>query len=374
MTDQKHTILLVDDENDLLEIVGSILEIEGYTVITANSVDLAIERIASVLPDIIISDITMPGKTGFDFLAYVRSQHQLQNIPFIFLTAHADIESIKTGKELGIDDYMTKPVDFYLLVSTIKGKLKRKEELSRAFTHQTEQFKNQIFRLISHEMKTPLTSILGATELLSDAKQNFSQPELTEFLQMLQKSGKRLTGMVDDFLTAMKIESGEMFRELQCIDCEINPRLIGEHLTMLYADAIAQQNIRVKNRLPDAPVRLVIHTPHIEEVLKRLFDNAVKFSSENGEIVMTMSEDETTVTLSIRDQGDGIPKDKHEAMYAKFEQIDREKNEQQGSGLGLYIANSLATANKAKIWFDSEVGKGSTFYLQLPKPPRTAHN
>lgn len=372
MSEQKNTILLVDDESDLLEIVGSILEIEGYTVITANSVDIAIERIKSVLPDIIISDITMPGKTGFDFLAHVRSQHQLQHIPFIFLTAHADIESIKTGKELGIDDYMTKPVDFYLLVSTIKGKLKRKEELSRAFTHQTEQFKNQIFRLISHEMKTPLTSILGATELLSDTKQNFSQPELTEFLQMLQKSGKRLTGMVDDFLTAMKIESGEMFRELQCIDCEFNPRHIGEHLAMLYSDAIVQQQIRIENRLPDAPVRLFIHTPHIEEVLKRLFDNAVKFSSENGEIILEMSEDETTVTLSIRDHGDGIPKEKHEAMYAKFEQVDREKNEQQGSGLGLFIANSLATANKAKLWFDSEAGKGSTFYLQLPKSHRAA--
>ena len=75
---------------------------------------------------------------------------------------------------------MTKPVDFYLLVSTIKGKLRRKEELSKAFSHQTEQFKNQIFRLISHEMKTPLTSILGATELLTDAKGNFSKGELTE--------------------------------------------------------------------------------------------------------------------------------------------------------------------------------------------------
>jgi signal transduction histidine kinase len=221
-------------------------------------------------------------------------------------------------------------------------------------------------------MKTPLTSILGATELLSDTKQNFSQPELTEFLQMLQKSGKRLTGMVDDFLTAMKIESGEMFRELQCIDCEFNPRHIGEHLAMLYSDAIVQQQIRIENRLPDAPVRLFIHTPHIEEVLKRLFDNAVKFSSENGEIILEMSEDETTVTLSIRDHGDGIPKEKHEAMYAKFEQVDREKNEQQGSGLGLFIANSLATANKAKLWFDSEAGKGSTFYLQLPKSHRAA--
>ncbi|MHB1049426.1 MAG: ATP-binding response regulator [Bacteroidota bacterium] len=367
MSEQKQTILLVDDENDLLEIVGSILEIEGYTVIQANSVDIAIERIKSVLPDIIISDITMPVKTGFDLLTYVRSQHHLQNIPFIFLTAHADIESIKTGKELGIDDYMTKPVDFYLLVSTIKGKLRRKEELSKAFSLQTEQFKNQIFRLISHEMKTPLTSILGATELLSDAQGSFSKGELTEFLQMLQKSSKRLTGMVDDFLTAMKIESGEMFRDMQCAESEINPRQIGEQLTEMYREEIDRRQLNVENHLPDTSVTLFVHVPHLLEIVKRLFDNAVKFSADSCRVVLVMSETDNTVTLSIRDEGEGIPKEKHEELYSKFGQIDREKNEQQGSGLGLYIANSLAAANNAKLWFDSETGKGATFFIELPR-------
>jgi signal transduction histidine kinase len=366
MNDRKPTILLVDDETDLLEITASILEIEGYTVITADGVDIAIERIKSVLPDIIVSDITMPVKTGFDFLAYVRSQSQLQNIPFLFLSAHADIESIKTGKEQGIDDYLTKPVDYYLLLSTIKGKLKRKEELRKAFSDQTEQFKNQIFRLISHEMKTPLTSILGATELLSDSKEQFSQSELTEFLQMLQKSGKRLTSMVDDFLTAMKIESGEIFRDMHIVDTEINPRLAGEHLVMQFKELIQSHDLHIENHLPDRSVPVHLHLQHFEEILLRIFDNAVKFSPDKGRIQLRMTTEGSSVVFSIQDNGCGIPKEVHGKVFEKLEQINREKNEQQGSGLGLYIAGKLAAANKMKLSIDSEEGIGTTFFLTVP--------
>jgi two-component system sensor histidine kinase/response regulator len=366
MEDRKPTILLVDDETDLLEITASILEVEGYTVITAESVDIAIERIKSVLPDIIVSDITMPVKTGFDFLTYVRSQSQLQNIPFLFLSAHADIESIKTGKEQGIDDYLTKPVDYHLLLSTIKGKLKRKEELRKAFSDQTEQFKNQIFRLISHEMKTPLTSILGATELLSDSKEQFSQSELTEYLQMLQKSGKRLTSMVDDFLTAMKIESGEMLRDMHIVDTEINPRLAGEHLVMQFKELIQSHDLHIENHLPDRSVPVHLHLQHFEEIVRRIFDNAVKFSPDKGRIQLSMTTEGASVVFSIQDNGCGIPKEVYGKLFEKFEQINRAKNEQQGSGLGLYIAGKLAVANNMKLSFDSEEGKGTTFFLTIP--------
>ena len=184
---------------------------------------------------------------------------------------------------------------------------------------------------------------------------------------MLQKSSKRLTGMVDDFLTAMKIESGEMFRDMQCAECDINPHQIGEQLTALYHEVIDQRQLSVENQLPDTTVTLFVYGPHVLEILKRLFDNAVKFSADNSRIAMVMSESEKTVTLSIRDEGEGIPKEKHEELYSKFGQIDREKNEQQGSGLGLFIANSLAAANNAKLWFNSDAGKGATFFIELPR-------
>jgi signal transduction histidine kinase len=309
----------------------------------------------------------MPGGSGFDFLAHVRSLPQLQHVPFIFLTAHSDIESIKTGKELGVDDYLTKPVDFYLLLSTIRGKLRRKEQLTEAFAFQTDQIKNQLFRLISHEMRTPLTSILGATELLSDSKEQLSPTEFTSFLEMLQTSGKRLTSMVDDFLTAMKIESGEMVKELDVKDTHINPQVMFLRILHELENKIQFQNVEIVNQIPDKMIFLRAHVQHIENILKRFVDNAVKFSRAHGRVILSLKEEESSTIFIVQDEGCGIPAEKQQLLFQKFQQVNRDKNEQQGSGLGLFIASSLARANNANLWFESEEGKGSTFFLKVAK-------
>jgi len=367
MPGRKNIILLVDDEESLLEITSSILETEGYVAKTANSVSRAIEILNEAAPDLIVSDITMPGGSGFDFLTHVRSIPQLQHVPFVFLTAHSDMESIKTGKELGVDDYLTKPVDFYLLLSTIRGKLRRKEQLTEAFAFQTDQIKNQLFRLISHEMRTPLTSILGATELLSDSKEQLSPNEFTSFLEMLQSSSKRLTSMVDDFLTAMKIESGELVKELDIKETHINPHAMFTRILHEIESKVQLQRINIVNEIPDKMIFVNAHVQHIENILKRFVDNAVKFSSYGGRVTFSLREEPETATFIVRDEGCGIPRVKQELLFQKFQQVNREKNEQQGSGLGLFIASRLARANHADLWFESEEGKGSTFYLKVPK-------
>lgn len=366
MVERKQTILLVDDEESLLEITASILESEGYVVKSAESVPTAINILKQVTPDLIISDITMPGQTGFDFLTYVRSLPHLQHVPFVFLTAHSDIESIKSGKELGIDDYLTKPVDFYLLLSTIKGKLKRKEQLSEAFQFQTDQIKNQLFRLISHEMRTPLTSILGATELLSDSKEQFSSNEMTSFLEMLQASSKRLSNMVDDFLMAMKIESGEMVKEIDSKEMRITPLSMMLRILQDFEAKIQNKKIAIKNIIPDKQFTVVTYLQHIDNILRRLVDNAIKFSPEGGTITLSLQHKKQSITIAIKDEGCGIPKEKHEVLFQKFQQVNRERNEQQGTGLGLFIASRLAQANHAELFFESEEGKGSAFYLKMP--------
>lgn len=365
MSNQQQTILLVDDEADLLEVVSTILTMEQYNVKKANSVSAAIEILNDVTPDLIISDITMPGKSGFDFYEYVRTLPHLQQVPFLFLSAHSDISSIKTGKEFGVDDYLTKPVDFQLLLSTIKGKLKRKEQINETFAFQTDEIKNQLFRLISHEMRTPLTAILGTTELLSDSREQLSPQEMTSFLEMLQASSKRLNSMVDDFLMAMKIETGELFKEIGEKEARINSYLLSVGVLRNCEPKIQEKKIVVVNTIADKEYTIAANGSHVENMLFRLVDNAVKFCREGGKVSLSLREEPSSLTFVVQDEGWGIPKEKQGLLFRKFQQIDREKNEQQGAGLGLYIARRLAEANNARITFDSEEGKGSTFSLTV---------
>jgi two-component system sensor histidine kinase/response regulator len=366
MTNRTQTILLVDDEESLLDIVGSVLEAENFTVLTARSVDKAIEHLNAATPDIIISDITMPGKNGFDFFAYVRALPHLQHVPFLFLSAHSDSESVVMGKEMGSDDYLTKPVDFHLLLSSIRGKLKRKEQLSEAASYHADKMKNEIFRLITHEMRTPLTSILGATEMLSDSQSNYSQKELTEFLHMLQNSSKRLNAMVDDFLTATKIESGEIAREMEVKEYRITPFHIVNRMIADLEHPLRQHQISIENRIPDITISVFMYASHLENILRRLIDNAVKFSPPGSAVIIAMHEHNGYV-FSVQDFGMGVAEEKRSILFQKFGQVDRDKHEQQGSGLGLYIAHHLAKINGGDIWFESQEGKGSTFYVRVPK-------
>jgi len=363
---KKQTILFVDDEESLLDIVGSVLEAEGFKVVTATSVEKGIEHLSSVNPDIIISDITMPGKNGFDFFEHIRSLPHLQHVPFLFLSAHSDSESVVAGKEIGSDDYLTKPVDFHLLLSSIRGKLKRKEQLHEAAALQTEKIKSEIFRLITHEMRTPLTSILGATEMLSDSHGDLSTKELTEFLQMLQNSSKRLNMMVDDFLTATKIESGEILREMDIKDYRVTPNHIVQRLISDLEYQLSHHGVKIENKIVDATITVHMFAAHMENILKRLIDNAIKFSQPESYVIVDLHESNGFV-FSVQDFGVGIASEKKSIIFQKFGQIDREKNEQQGSGLGLYIAYNLAKLNGADLWFESEEGKGSTFYLRVRK-------
>ncbi len=367
MSEVKQIILMVDDEESLIDIVGSVLEAEGFTVLTAKNVDKGIEHLTTITPDLIISDITMPGKNGFDFFAHVRSLPHLQQVPFLFLTAHSDPESILVGKEIGSDDYLTKPVDFHLLLSSIRGKLKRKDQLNKAVNFQTEKMKNEIFRLITHEMRTPLTSILGATEMLADTQNEFSPKELTDFLQMLQNSSKRLNIMVDDFLTVTKIESGEITREMEVLNSRINPHQIVNRVIGDLEYNCSHQAITIKNTIPDATISVFMFAAHVENILRRLIDNAVKFSHPCGVVTVGLNENDS-FKFSVSDNGTGIAEDKKSVVFQKFGQIDREKHEQQGSGLGLFIAFHLAKLNGGELSFESIEGKGSTFYLKVPKP------
>ncbi len=360
-------ILIVDDEPELLEITAAYLEMEGYIPLTALSGAAAIEILDTTIPDLILSDITMPGMSGFDLFEKVRSNSKFENTPFIFLSGHADLQHIITGKELGSDDYLVKPYEPEMLISTIKGKLKRSRQLNDSISLQMDTLKDQLFRLISHEMRTPLTSILGAAEILSGGKDALSPEDFTEFLKMLKVGTLRLNRMVEDFLLVVRIESGEIAREIDFREACIAPLGIVNRFAAVREDIKKTKDITLKIEVADESPFLFIHSQHLENIVARLFDNACKFSPAGAIITIASHNEEDRYVISVMDNGYGIPVEKQDRLFQKFYQVDRELQEQQGAGLGLYIAKKLAELNNCALWCESDRGKGAAFYLSIPK-------
>ena len=367
MTTPSPKILIVDDEPDLLEITAAYLEMEGYTPLTALSGAAALEILKSTTPDLIISDITMPGMSGFDLFEKIRSDAAYQNTPFIFLSGHTDLQHIMTGKELGSDDYLMKPYEPEMLISTIKGKLKRRQQLSDSISQQMDTLKNQLFRLISHEMRTPLTSILGVTEILSDGKETLSPEDFKGFLEMLKTGTVRLNKMVEDFLLVVRIESGELAKEIEIRDTCIAPKSVVARICTLREEVRQFKNLTFAIDMADESPYLFIQLPDFENIVSRLVDNACKFSLQGGTVRIASRTEKDRYILTVTDNGHGIPREKQKGLFQKFYQVDRESQEQQGAGLGLYISRKLAELNNCDLWFESEEGKGSAFHLSVAK-------
>ncbi|MFA6541660.1 MAG: HAMP domain-containing sensor histidine kinase, partial [Bacteroidota bacterium] len=213
----------------------------------------------------------------------------------------------------------------------------------------------------------PLTSILGATELLSDPSQSLSQDELTSFLTMLQANSKRLTNMVDDFLLATRIESGEVKNEVSDLDTAWIPAGFVEKVIAGFHEKTANRQSAIINEVSATKIVSGIYLPHLEAILFRLIDNGIKFSSPEKTVTVRSEETNDTFTFIIQDEGCGIAKEQQALLFEKFQQLNRQKNEQQGTGMGLYIARKLTEVNNGKIWFESETGKGSSFFVQFRK-------
>lgn len=367
-------ILLVEDDTEILEVMAVLLETSGYSVIRALNGIEGLSVLEKSSPDIIISDIHMPKMNGFDFYDALRNHKRMNHVPFIFLTGFSDVESVVRGRELGVDDYLIKPVDARLLLSSIRGKLKRADELRSSTTIQIAELKHQLVQILTHEFRTPLTLINSTTDMLADASMQFGRDEMHQFIDMIKEGGSRLQRLVESFLLASSIEAGEAQKEY---DTGVNEYDLVEIITASITDVkaiAAERAVTIDFQAPDGRCDVRICQKHLFEIIRRILENGIKFSPPGSTIICRITDDGIGWSLSMEDHGNGISPEEIPKIVEKFYQVDRKRYEQQGVGLGLYIAKSLADLNKIVLAFDSIEGTGTTVRLRLPKVVTHRHS
>ncbi len=357
-------ILLVDDEQANLELFSTILEDEGYRIIAAESVADALKLLKYNKPDLIISDIYMPDVGGFEFYEKVQGISELRSIPFIFLSALADRAHVQEGKELGADDYLTKPIDVDELVTTVRGKLKRAASLRSAMENEFNSLKEQILSTLSHELNTPLTYIIGFSEIISSGASQISTNELKEFANLIHHGGGRLKNLVDDFLETIQIDSGQTLKYYETgkkeFDLSDSINSLKEEYSPLAAEKSLGFTVNLKGNL-----HVLASETLVRDLIGRLLSNAIKFTSK-GSVSLNVSQDGECVDVEIVDTGVGFPEQELSNLFQKFYQFNKDKQQQQGAGLGLYIAKNLAEINRCTLIISSVQGTGTKATLNIP--------
>ncbi len=359
-------ILLVDDDEAILDGVTRLLQLRGYQVITAINGHEALAAMQQTTPDLIISDIAMPDMNGYDFFHAVRSNPLWMPIPFIFLTAYGQHEDIRHGHSLGVDAYLVKPFEMEDLLVLIESRLKRVREIRETAQGDVERMKQQIVNIFSHELRTPLAYIYGYVNILRDQYSELDSVTVETVLEGMQHGAERLRRLVEDLMLIVRLDSGVVETEIALRRVPVTLNAVVEEVVRHYRDVAEQRQVVIKVAIP--PGLHVLGVPaYLQDALARLVDNAIKFcKQQGGRVIISAERCGEQVILRVSDNGIGMDPAALEAIFERFVQLDRQRLEQQGVGLGLSIAHDLIRLHGGSISVESQPGVGSTFTITLP--------
>lgn len=234
---------------------------------------------------------------------------------------------------------------------------------------QVERMKTAFVSTVSHELRTPLTSIKGfIATLIDDTDGIYDDETRMEFYNIIDTECDRLTRLITDLLNISRIESG---RGVDIILSDVNLHDIAVQVTksqQTYTD-----RHKVYTTIPDDFPTLSADSDKVTQILDNLIGNAVKYSPSGGEVIVSAEDEGNTIRLDVTDQGLGIPEHHRDKIFQRFHMVDDDVDHKavKGTGIGLYLVKHLAQAHGGDVFIlSSEVGKGSTFSVRLPKQPK----
>ncbi len=230
--------------------------------------------------------------------------------------------------------------------------------------------RRQFVSNVSHELRTPLTSVKSYIDALQDGALE-DQTVAHSFLTVAQNETTRMIHMINDLLELSRMDQGRMKLNMEFVNVgELFNYILNRFDMIISSDDKPEKTYSIVRDITTAPVWAELDTSKFTQVIDNIMNNAIKYSPDGSEIVVSMHENEHHVILSITDQGLGIPKKDLTHVFDRFFRVDKARSRAQGgSGLGLAISKEIIEQFHGRIWAESVEGKGSTFYIALPFEP-----
>lgn len=255
-----------------------------------------------------------------------------------------------------------------LVIKVLNDTIKRAEQssLNETYLEESLRARDEFISLASHELKTPLTSLKLRAQFSARKLKygNVGPKDIKEFSSEIVKQVDRLERLVNDILDFSRIRTGNLSLQPQRFNLE---QLIKELLNRMSPQFTSQNYPTVT--YPKKDIYVNWDKLRIEQVMNNLLANAIKYG-KNSPIHIDILQINREITISVKDQGIGIDPKFRETIFNRFERAGISPNEISGLGLGLYITYQIVTSHQGRIWVESELGKGSTFYIKIPKNPR----
>ncbi len=421
MKSEKGTILVADDERVNLQVIVNQLVLNGYEVLMAQNGQQVLEMVKEPgRIDLIILDVMMPKKTGYEVSREIRKSFSLTELPILILTARSDIKDIVTAFESGANDYLMKPcskeellarVETLMTLEKVMEQVHEKaeqlsvlnEELSRLNnnlearvkdrTELLEKKTNELARVeasrrkllsnISHELGTPMTSLQGYVKAMIDGIVEVNDPH---YLNLIYQKVCFLDRIIQDLYDLSRLEARQVSFQWR----EMTVENVIDYFYDRFELDITSRGVRYEYNVKDvikkergATARVVVDLDRLEQVMSNLVFNAIKHTSKGGHVEVRFETQEvkqmpsqessfsdSALVMSVHDNGQGIREDELPQIFDRFFRGDESRTSKGGNtGLGLAISKEIVEYHKGRIWAKSKTDAGSSFYVALPLQP-----
>jgi two-component system sensor histidine kinase/response regulator len=379
---QAPLILVADDVPANVELLFDQLHALGYRTVSALDGPSALTAAFVHHPELCILDVSMPAgdlgcddrSTGFEVCRRIKRDPRTARIPVIFVTALNDTSDRVKAIEAGGDDFLTKPHNRLVLGARVRSLIRLKaatDALDDSYRklRELEKVRDDLMKMIVHDLKTPLTSILASLELLLDGDLGPISDDQRGMVSDADGKAQELLRLIEDLLEIARIEEAALPLSLEPISA---PDLLGEILGE-WAVRFQQDGATATIDVADDVTLFEADRGLLKRVFANLVQNALTHSARAITLTLTARRDPSGVLFTVADNGPGIPPQYHELIFRKFEQV-RALNAPRvrSSGLGLAFCRLVVEQHGGRIWVQSAEGQGSAFHILLPQAPKTA--
>jgi signal transduction histidine kinase len=354
-------ILLIDDEQANLDLLEAFLEPDGYgALIRVSDPRDAPGLFEAERPDLVLLDLHMPWRSGFDVLRDVQQRTEPGDfIPVLVLTADVSPSTRMRALADGAHDFLTKPLDGLEVRLRVRNLLR-----TRLLHHEQRRAtfaREHVLSVVAHDLRNPLASIVMDAEMLRHLLPETEQPAESKAVGRIERTARRMHALIDDLLEVTRVEHGTF---------AVHADPVAPAALMADADAMLQplartRGIRLTFDGPAVMPEIRVDADRIVQVLSNLVGNALKFTDSGGAVRVAWMQRKAELIVSVTDTGTGIPADQLPHVFRPFWQGAR-PGRRSGIGLGLVITRAIVEAHGGRIWIESEPGAGTTVRFSIP--------
>lgn len=354
-------ILIIDDDVHLAATLALGLEAHGFQTLVAHDAAAGWKLAHAHLPDLVLSDIDMPGKDGRRLLQDLRADPELSNRQFVLMTGKPTFGNQRTAMDLGADDFLLKPFPLAELLRCVEARLKRADLSRRIDDSALDRLRASLRSTLPHEFFTPLASILGLSDLCALDLEKLSKEEIRQDLRDIHEAGRRLHRTLRNYLLLLELEPASPSREVPVLEsAEVVDAVSGGAVTA------ADRHGRGADLSVDvAGASLRAHPANLATLIEELVDNAFRYSRSGTPVAVKSWRDGSLLKIMVTDAGRGLTPQQLASLDLSWRQ-PRDAGAKQTLGLGLMLVHRFVKSMGGTLRLESNDGAGTTVHLALP--------